>query len=125
MNQVRLTLENLNLLNFGQISKIFDQQLKAMVKDCEDRPLEKGPRKVAIVFLLTPDPDIGGIQPICDKVDVACDVQSTVPKTKTRVFSMKPKQDGSLAFNPDIPEDAEADGIFDEHHHRQAKDQQH
>lgn len=113
MNQIRLSLENLGQLNFGQIGKIFEHQLKALVKDCEDRPLEKLPRQIAVTFFLTPDPDIHGQQPVCDTIDVACDVTSKVPKTKTRVFSMKPKADGALMFNPDVPEDAEAEGLYD------------
>jgi hypothetical protein len=113
MNQIPLILENLGRLNFGQIDKIFQQQLRSCVKDCEERPGDKGPRTVSIIFTLTPDPDMHGNELVCDGVDVACDVQSKVPKTKTRVFSMKPKQNGMLFFNPDVPEDPEAEGLYD------------
>lgn len=113
MNQMKLSLENLDKLDFGTIGKVFDHHLKHVVKDCEDRPLEKGTRKVSIEFILTPDPDIHGKEPVCDSIDVACDVKSSVPKVKTRVYSMKPKADGSLAFNPDVPEDADAEGLYD------------
>lgn len=75
--------------------------------------MEASPRKISVSFFLTPELDENDPRPVCDTILVACDVVSGVPKTKTRIFSMKPKQDGQLVFNPDVPEDAEAEGLYD------------
>lgn len=113
MLQEKFSLENLKLLYHGEIEKAFANEVKYVVLDCEDRPLEKKARTVTIQFVFAPEPDTNGNQVVCDNVNVACDIKSSIPTRKTRVFVMKPKQDGSLAFHPDDPNDPDADMLYD------------
>jgi hypothetical protein len=114
----KFNLENLTMLDRGKIPLVFDQEAARVVKDCEERPLLDKPRRVVIVFEFIPVVDkkaLGGGQVIdCSSVEVECEVQSSIPKHKTQVYKMVPKQDGSLFFHPDDPEDPEADHLYDE-----------
>ena len=49
----------------------------------------------------------------CDNVEVKCEIQSSIPKHKTQIYKMVPKNDGSLFFHPDDPEDPEANHLYD------------
>ncbi len=112
--QERFNLENLHMLYHGEIEKAFLREVKRVTADCEDRPLEKKPRVVNLQFIFTPVPDMDGAQVNLDKVSTAIDISSTIPKHKTRVYEMKAKANGELAFHPDSPDDPDADMLYDE-----------
>lgn len=114
MRQEAFNLENLRLLDFGKIGEAFNHELEFVVKDCMDRPLDDGARTVVIQFTLKPVPDSHGTTVECDTVDVACDVIGKIPKRKTKVYSMKPRHDGKLAFHPDLPEEPDGSTLYDE-----------
>lgn len=110
-------LENLRLLDSGMITQIFKLEMDRVVKDCMERPLLDKPRKVAIVFEVTPKSQspnvtIGTID--CDRVNVEAAVESSVPKQRTQVYEMTPKHDGSLLFHPDIPDDPDGSTLYDD-----------
>lgn len=112
MNKQRLSLENLKQLDFGKVAAAYDHELKHVVRDCLDRPADKRPRTVVIKFAVVPvQPEIGMSD--CEEIMVGCEVSSGVPKRRSKIYTMKPIQDGGLAFHPDIPEDADADALFD------------
>lgn len=114
MRQEAFTLDNLRLLDFGKIQEAFNQELQFTVKDCMDRPLDDAARTVSIQFTLKPVPDLSGVTADCDKVAVACDITSKIPKRKTRVYEMKPKHDGTLTFHPDLPDEPDGSTLYDD-----------
>ncbi len=111
--QELFALKNLTLLDNGIIDEAFKREIQHVVKDCEDRPLDKKARTVCIKFELVPVPDTSSNQVLCEHVVVACDISSSVPKRRTKVYQMKPKQDGSLVFHPDLPDDADGETLYD------------
>jgi hypothetical protein len=113
----KLNLQNLILLDFGKIPAAFDTEMSRVVKDCMDRPLDDKARKVAIVFTVRPkseavDAGTGAVD--CDRVSVEAEIQSTVPKRRTKVYDMLPKQDGTLMFHPDLAEEPDGSTLYDE-----------
>ena len=105
-------LENLRLLDFGKIGAAFNAETERVVKDCTDRPADEASRTVSIKFSFTPALDKTGTCVDCDKVKVECEIQSTVPKRRTRIYEMTPHQDGQLSFNPDLPEEPEDQTLY-------------
>ncbi len=114
MNPVELSLENLGQLDFGKIIAAFNHEREHVVKDCLDRPQDDKPRKIVITFLLKPICDETSRTIDCDSIDVGCEVSSVVPKRRTTIYSMKPRQDGGLTFHPDLASDAEGSTLYDE-----------
>jgi len=119
MQQEKLTLENLPLLENGIVSTAFDAELKRLVKDCEDRPLDDKPREITLKVKLTPKVDTHGRSPCCDEVEVECEITGKVPVQRSKVYTMKPKHDGSIVFHPDLPEEPDGLTIHDEIEERQ------
>ncbi len=107
----QLKLENLAKLDFGKIPAAFDAEVLRCVADCKDRPLDDKPRKVSLTFNLWPKADVDGTGVVCQDVDVECEVTSTVPKRRTRIYTMRPTHDDKLAFQPDSPENPDQLGI--------------
>lgn len=114
MNEVPLTLENLKSLDFGKIQAAFEAEREHVVKDCMDRPQDDKAREVSIRFIFKPVVDGTSRTIDCDSIDVGCEISSKVPKRRTQIYSMKPKQDGSLSFHPDLPMDPEGSTLYDE-----------
>lgn len=112
----KLNLQNMVLLDFGKIPAAFDLEMVRVVQDCMDRPLDDKARKVAIVFTVKPKSEAvstGTGQVDCDRVTVEAEIQSTVPKRRTQIYEMTPKNDGSLSFHPDLPEEPDGDTLYD------------
>lgn len=113
MNEVPLTLENLQRLDFGKIGAAFNAELQHVVKDCLDRPHDDHSRSVSIKFVLAPEQDTSGHSTPGDRIEVGCEITSAVPKRRTQVYSMKPRTNGLLTFHPDAPADPEANLLYD------------
>jgi hypothetical protein len=111
------TLENLKLLDFGRITAAFQQETKRVVADCMDRPGDEHARTVVLKFNFVPRADDGSLD--CDTVAVDCEIFSAVPKRRTKVYEMRPKQSGDLAFNPDLPLEPDGETLYD----KQEKDE--
>ena len=111
--RTRLTLDALKMLDQGIITKVFEREVSYVTRDCDDRPLDDRPRKIAIEFSFTPEVNelgTGGL----DSVSVQVQVQSSLPKRRSRSFKMQAHQDGSLSFHPELPEEPEGDALYDE-----------
>lgn len=113
MPQEKFVLGNLPLLENGLISTAFDGELKRLVKDCDERPLDEKPRELTLKLKLTPKPDKNGRNPVCDEVEVECEISGKVPVQRSKIYVMKPKHDGSLLFHPDLPEDPNDETLMD------------
>lgn len=109
MTRKEFTLESIRDLDFGKIQTAFNAELERTTKDCLDRPSDDRPRKVSIVFSLSPELPTDGD---CDSVSVECEIHSSVPKRRTKVYTMVPNVLGKLFFNPDLPDDPEQDSLL-------------
>lgn len=88
-------------LNGGRVGIAFDQELKRVVKDCEDRPADDKARTVTITLEIKPVLDSDGF---CEEVTGQIKINSTVPKRKTKPISFGVRRGGMLVFN-DLSED--------------------
>lgn len=113
MQQEKFTLENLKDLGYGIVNEAFAKEMTLLAKDCEDRPLEEKSRNLTLVFKLTPKVDTSGNTAHCDGVHLEVEIAGKTPVRRTRIFDMKLKNDGSLFFHPDLPEDADGDALYD------------
>lgn len=113
MNKQSFTLENLKLLDFGKIGAAFDAERQHVVKDCIDRPTDERPRSVSISFKFKPMVDPSANVTDCDSVAVECEITSSLPKRRTKVYTMTPRHDGTLTFHPDLPDEPDGDTMFD------------
>lgn len=111
-----LSLENLKELDFGKADEAFQGELAHVVKDCQDRPLDKTARKVTLTFLLKPEAHTDSMshQPDCERILVGLEITGSVPKRRTRVYDMLPRQDGTLVFHSESPSDADANLLYDQ-----------
>jgi hypothetical protein len=110
----QLTLENLRLLDFGKIGIMFQHHLERCVKDMLDRPGEKKARDVVIRFRMMPNPVVSGNTIDLENVKIAALCESSVPKHTTQVYTMDFRNDGSLVFNPDLPDEPDGQTLFEE-----------
>jgi hypothetical protein len=114
MRQEKLALENLPKLENGVVVAAFDAELKRLVRDCDERPLDDKPRSLTLTLKLTPKAEMSGRGVVCEEVNVECEISGKVPVQRTKVYTMKPKQDGSLAFHPDLPTEPDGSTMYDE-----------
>lgn len=94
MKPERLALGNLPLLENGLIEQAFNVELRRLVLDCEERPLDDKPRVLVLTVNLSPKPEQSARGIICDEVNVECSVTGKVPVQRTKVYVMKPKHAG-------------------------------
>ncbi len=118
----KLTLENLRLLDLGKATAAFNAEVQYVVQDCIDRAGLVRPREVILKLHFVPEVDKNASFADCAGVAVQLQVGSKIPSRKSRVFTMKPHKDGSLEFNPDLPDDPEERTVFDDM--ERAEDQQ-
>jgi hypothetical protein len=107
MSLQSLTLANLKDLDLGKIDEAFQRHLARAAIDCMDRPTESKPRVVTLQFEVVPVEVDGD----CDEVVVRIQTTSKVPTHKTRPYSLAPRRNGALVFNPDSPTNV-AQGTF-------------
>lgn len=116
MNRTQFTLENLKQLDFGMIGAAFNAELSRVVKDCAERPMDDGPRKINIGFNLVPVPEhntnTGAVD--LNEVRVECEITSAVPKHRTKIYTMKPTHDNKLTFHPDLPDEPGESTLLDQ-----------
>jgi hypothetical protein len=113
MNQQIFKLETIHLIDSGKINAVFEQQMKRIVNDCIDRPLDDSERSVTISFKVKPNVSLKTGETECSRVHVAIDVAGKVPTQKSRVIEMAVKQTGGLVFNPDLLDDPAGSTLYD------------
>ncbi len=94
---------SLATIDDGRVAAALTDELRRAVKDCLDRPAEKKPRRVALVFEIKPGfvDDTGD----CEEVKVSHALRNSLPARRSREFSMMPSKNGSLRFNDMSPGD--------------------
>ena len=113
-SSTKLRLENLVQLDGGIVCRAFDCELGQGVQDCLDRPTDNRPRKVAVVFTIKPKVDVKAGEVNCEDCLVEAEVASSMPKKRTKSFTMKPKHSGDLCFHPDLADDPDGDTLYDD-----------
>ena len=113
MPKLQLTLKTLDELDDGTIGELFERAMAAAVKDCISRPTDGKARKVSVVISVIPCPDTTGKATPGDVVTVFAEVFGTVPKKRTKDFTMRPNVAGLLTFRPDDADHPDADKLYD------------
>ena len=98
----KLTLENLPELDHGQVAGQLNLLIRQAVQDCQFRPTEKKKRTVTLTVELSPVADPAGN---CDRIDVSFKFRSSAPAAATANYPMRTGPNGSLLFNPDVPQE--------------------
>lgn len=98
---MRLDLEALLTIDEGRVRETFQQALHRLETDCRDRPGLKDARKLRLNVELRPIPDDSGD---LGEVDVKFFIEESLPKRKTRAYTMRAERDG-LFYQPYSPHD--------------------
>lgn len=107
----KFTLESLQDLDGGKAALAFEQHIRRAANDCIDRPGDETARKVTFEITLCP---VGGQDGTCDEVSAQIHVSSSVPKHKTKPYSMGLRAGGMLVFNGDAPDNVNQKTLLDE-----------
>lgn len=98
----KFTLASLATIDGERIAIAFEQALKRVANDCDDRPGEKKPRTITLQLSIVPVLDAAGI---ADDCKVQATITDSVPKRKTRSYDMTMKKGGHLMFHPESVDD--------------------
>lgn len=91
----KFSLKSLAAMDGERIGLAFEQALKRVVMDCEDRPGESKERTVSLTLAVKPRQDASGF---CDDCNVQILVSDSVPKRKSKVYNMSVRKVGHLVF---------------------------
>jgi len=94
----KFQLKSLAEIDGGRIAIAFEQALKRVIQDCEDRPGDKKERTVNLSLTVKPVLDADGF---LDDCDVQLLVSDSVPKRKSKVYKMAVRKGGHLVYNPE------------------------
>lgn len=115
MAKHELTLNALmEQLDDGRVGIAFQEQLRRVIADCENRPADNKERVVRLEFKCYPVPD--SKMQVCDEVKGKFNVTSSVPKMRSREYSFgvrKSAKGPMLIFN-DMSDDDIRQGTLDE-----------
>lgn len=99
------TIRELHLIDSGELEKDFNDQLKALVNDCVNRPGIEKDRTLKLELILSPAKKSDGT---CEDVFVLCRTSSKMPSRPVAPYRMAATKNGALKFQPDSPLDPEA-----------------
>ncbi|MDD4888300.1 MAG: hypothetical protein PHU85_00075 [Phycisphaerae bacterium] len=99
-----LTLEELRNLDSGRVATAFEQAMKRIVADCEDRPGEERPRKLELSAEITP---VCGEDGKCEGVRGKFQIRDKIPTRRSKVYSFGVKSGGRLYFSDEDPSNVE------------------
>lgn len=91
----KFELGSLAIIDGGRIAIAFEQALRRVAQDCDDRPGEKKERTITLAMAVKPRLDADGL---CDDCDVQVTVADNVPKRKSKVYNMSLRKGGHLLF---------------------------
>lgn len=81
-----LSLHTLPDLDSGVIAAQFDEFIKQVLQDCDERPNDKSARKVSLELQFVPVPSATG--QVADEVELSFHIASRIPKAKSRSYHM-------------------------------------
>lgn len=100
MSLVNLKLETLKDLDFGRPAVAFELATQDAVRDCNDRPGDKRPRKVTMEFVII---HCIGDEGQCDGVTGEFKIKTTIPHRQTKPYSFGINRKGQLFFSEESP----------------------
>lgn len=100
MALVYLTLDALRELDGGRVATAFQEAMKRIVADCEDRPGEERPRKLSLEATFVPQMGEDGN---CSGVGVEFQVKDTIPNRRSKKYGMGIKNGGRVFFSTEDP----------------------
>lgn len=100
----KFSLKSLSSMDGERIAIAFEQALKRVVQDCDDRPGEKKERTVTLTLAVKPRLDVDGL---CEDCDIQVAVTDSVPKRKSKVYNMSLRKGGHLLYNNESLDDVE------------------
>lgn len=103
MGYQQLRIENLRDIDSGRLATAFNQLIANAIADCDDRPGEKGDRKVVLTVKIRPVLSPSGA---CESCEVEVDINDKLPARKSRTYRMEIDGGELLFFNPEAPESA-------------------
>lgn len=98
------TIADLATLDDGRVAAAWIDEINRAVRDCRDRPGEKGVRRVSLTAEIKPGyvDDTGD----CEEVKIKFTFKNALPARRTREYSMMPKKNGQLVYNALSPNNA-------------------
>lgn len=101
----KFSLETMKDLDGGRATLTFDEQLKVAVRDCLERPGEQRARVVTLQMTMIPVAVVEGNTVDCDGVNAVIKCTTKLPDHQARQVNFGIKNDGSLIFNKNSPND--------------------
>ena len=100
----QLSFESIKSLDGGRVRIKFEHALRALHRDCSDRPGLKAGRKLELTLTLVPCVDETGKN--LETVDATFSVAAKVPKSESRTYSMRSTGDGLVyqELSPENPD---------------------
>lgn len=114
MPVLELNVDSLKKIDDGRIDVAFQQEIRHVIQDMQDRPGDDRDRIVTLKLVFKPLCDDRGD---LESVNVKMDIGSKVPSRKTKVFDMKARNSARgpmLVFNEDSLDDMDQTTIFDQ-----------
>ena len=106
MALIYMDLATLKDLDNGKAAIAFRRAVEDAVRDCQSRPLEERPRKIALELCLTPvageDPEFENTMR-CEGVTGEFKIKTTVPNQQTKPYSFGLDRQGRLFFSENSP----------------------
>jgi hypothetical protein len=100
----KLSLAGLSEIYGGRLAIAFEQALKRVAQDCEDRPGERKARSVSVTLNVVPVLDEDGL---CDNVKLQAQISDNVPKRRSKIYDLSLRKGGHLLFHPDSLENVD------------------
>lgn len=107
-----LNLETLKSLDLGSVDAAFRRCLERAVRDCLDRPDDERARKVTLQLNLVPVKQI--IQNVisCEGARGTVQFRCRVPDYETRTLDFGVRENGSLYFSEECPDNHRQSSLF-------------
>lgn len=110
MALVEFDLKSLDSLDGGRVLVAWQQALKRVMLDCQDRPAVSDARKITLQTDVVP---VIGDDGLLDTVRLQFQVKDTAPVRKSKKYEMEPRRGGMLVFN-DLSDDNVKQRTLDE-----------
>lgn len=111
----RFTIENLGQYDQGSLGVHFNEAMRRVYLDLEDRPRISKPRKVVIEIELKPVEVDGEL----DRIEARAICKCNIPNRESRTNTLVAKSDAGILFNPmtsiathptfDFPEESQSE----------------
>lgn len=99
----QMNFSNIADIDKGKVALVLNHALRQIFRDCQDRPGDKGKRKV--VFTITATPVVDKDTNAHESTDLKFSVDARLPIRVSSDYPMVPAQDGTLLFQPHSPKD--------------------